>query len=196
MRNLTVLILGLLFSISCFEAKSQKLEYDIIWLGKIGKLHINKTQKEAYSFIEINSEVKVPFYKFNWITTSTLKDGQLQSSNYSQLLNNKKREYTEIDFVAVNKWQIIDDSGQSELIDIKLHFNVSNLYYEEPVNEKYIFSERFGKPIELENKGNGHYRLLLPDKNYCDYFYEEGVCTNVVVKNGARKIKFVLFSIG
>ena len=63
MKNLMALILGFLFIISCFEAKSQKLEYDIIWLGKIGKLHINKTKKEAYSFIETNSEVKVPFYK-------------------------------------------------------------------------------------------------------------------------------------
>ena len=188
MKNLMALILGFLFIISCFEAKSQKLEYDIIWLGKIGKLHINKTKKEAYSFIETNSEVKVPFYKLNWITTTTLMDGQLQSSNYSQLLNNKKREYTEIDFVADNKWQIVNDNGQSELIQIIHHFIVSNLYFEEPVNEVYIFSERFGKPVELENKGNGLYRLLLPDKNYCDFFYEEGICTKVKVKNGARKL--------
>ena len=192
MKNLTALLLGFLLLALCVDVHSQKLEYDIIWLGKIGKLHINKTNKEAYSFIETNSEVKLPFYKLNWITTTTFMDGQLQSSNYAQLLNNKKREYTDIDIVAENEWQIVNDDGQREVIDIRHNFNVSNLYYEEPVNETYIFSERFGKPFELVNKGNGHYRLLLPDKNYCDYFYEEGICTNVKVKNGGRTIKFVL----
>ena len=186
------LFLGFLFINTSFEADAQKLEYDIIWLGKVGKLKINKTITDEYSFIETNSTVKVPFYRFNWITNTKYADGQLQSSNYAQLLNDKRREYTEIDFVNDSLWQVVFDDGEQEMICIKNHFIVSNLYYKEPVDQKYIFSERFGKPLELVVKGDGHYRLLLPDKNYCDFFYEEGVCTIVKAKNGPRTIKFVL----
>lgn len=192
MKNLGALVLGFLLIVLGVEAKSQQLEYDIIWLGKIGKLHINKTKKEAHSFIETNSEVKVPFYKLNWITSTSVLDGQLQASNYAQLLNNKKREFTEIDYVTDDKWQIVNNNGHKEEIYIKHQFNVSDLYFEEPVNEKHIFSERYGEPLELVNKGHGQYRLLLPDKNYVDYFYKEGVCTTVKAKNGGKTFKFVL----
>ena len=192
MKKLVTIILSVLIIILGYDAISQQLEYDIIWLGKIGKLNINKTNKDKYSFIETNSEVKVLFYKLNWKTSTTVMDGKLQTSDYSQLLNNKKRKFTEIDYVTDSMWQIVNDIGQNEFIYIKHQFNVSDLYFKEPVNEKYIFSERFGRPFELVNKGKGQYRLLLPEKNYCDYYYIEGICTSVKAKNGSRTIKFVL----
>lgn len=192
MRKMTALICGFLILISSLQAYSQQLEYNIIWLRKIGKLHIKKTKKDDYSFIETNSEVKIPFYKLNWVTSTTEFNGRLKTSNYAQLLNDKKREYTEIDHTNDTIWQVNYDSGVEEFISIKHNLNVSDLYFEEPVNETYIFSERFGQPLEIENKGKGHYRLMLPDKNYCDYFYTEGICTSVKAKNGSRTIKFVL----
>lgn len=192
MRN--TLSLSLFFLILCLftEGNCQQLEYDIIWLGKIGKLRIDKQDQESFSSIETISEVKVPFYKLNWVTKVTYLDGKIQSSDYSQLLNDKKREYMEIEQVNDSTWQTLNDEGKKELISIEPEFNVSQLYFTEPINEKYIFSERFGLPIELENKGKGHYRLLLPDKNYCDFFYEEGICKRVKAKNGSKTIKFVL----
>ena len=192
MRRLSsaILILMLLFALS--EVKSQQLQYDIIWLGKVGNLSINKTQNNEYSFIETNSEVRLPFYKLNWVTTTKVQNGQLLSSNYAQLLNNKKREYTDIEHLKDSSWQVINDVGKKEFIQIKNSFNVSDLYFREPINEKYIFSERFGVPIELVQTGDSEYRLLLPDGNHCDFFYKEGVCTNVKAKNGSRTIKFVL----
>lgn len=192
MKSLLSLILGLSLIFISHEVNSQQLEYDIIWLGKIGKLHISKTQKEAESTIETSSEVKIPFYKLNWITSTSVIDGQLQSSNYAQLLNNKKREFTDIDYITDDNWQIINDNGQNELIKIRHKFNVSDLYFEEPVDEQFIFSERYGRPFELVNKGNGQYRLLLPDKNYSDYFYDDGVCTIVKAKSGTKTFRFVL----
>lgn len=192
MRKKMTLICGFLMLIFCLQAHSQRLEYNIIWLGKIGKLHINKTNKDAYSSIETKSEVKIPFYKLNWITTTTEYNGLLQSSNYAQLLNDKKKEYTEIEHTNDSIWQVTFDNGNEDFISIKHKLKVSDLYFEEPVNEQHIFSERFGKPLELVNKGEGHYRLLLPEKNYCDFFYTEGICKIVKAKNGNRTIKFVL----
>ena len=177
---------------STYNSSGQQLEYDIIWLGKIGKLHISKIVDDESLFIETNSEVKIPFYKFNWITSTMVKNGKLQSSTYQQLLNDKKREFTEINYAADNLWQVLDNDGQKDPINIKNHFYVSRLYFEEPVNEKYIFSERFGEPLELLNNGNGHYKLLLPDNNFCEYFYENGICKIVKAKNGNRTIKMVL----
>lgn len=186
--------LFIIFNLSCFSfnVQSQELAYDIIWLGKIGTLSINKTMEKDHSFIEINSEVKIPFYRFNWITSTTSRNGKLFASNYRQLLNNNKREFTEINYAFDSLWQMVNNDGQKHLIHIEHDFFVARLYFDEPLNEKYIFSERFGRPFELINKGNGNYRLLLPDDNYCEYFYENGICKKVIAKNGRRTFKMVL----
>ncbi len=190
MNRLLTTILSILILSS--GVLSQQLEYDIIWLGKVGKLHISKTNLQDSLCIETNSEIKVPFYKLNWITSTTFTNGKLQTSNYRQLLNNKKREFTEITFTSDSLWQIITDAGRKSFIEIKHPFYVSRLYFEEPVHEHYVFSERFAMPLELINQGNGHYMLLLPDGNSCEYFYEGGKCTLVKAKNGNRTIKFLL----
>ena len=192
MRILASIVLASLLCSNAAELHSQHLQYDIIWLGKIGKLSIVKTQNNRYTYIETNSEVKLPFYKLNWVTTAKEEDGQLRESNYAQLLNDKTREYTDIAYINDSSWQKQNDVGEKELIQINSELNVSDLYFEEPLNQSYIFSERFGRPIEIVDKGNSQYRLLLPDGNHCDFFYENGICINVKAKNGSRTIKFVL----
>jgi hypothetical protein len=192
MRILVSIVLAVFICTYSVELRSQQLQYDIIWLGKIGKLKIVKTQNNSYTHIETNSEVKLPFYKLNWVTTSTEENGQLRASNYAQLLNDKPREYTNIAYINDSSWHKENDIGEKELISIKSKFKVSDLYFEEPLNQSFIFSERFGRPIEIIDKGNSHYRLLLPDGNHCDFFYENGICTNVKARNGSRTIKFVL----
>ena len=183
---------GLFFTLSSGSLNGQNLEYDIIWFGKVGKLYINKSAKEGAVFIETNSEVKIPFYTINWITTTTILGDKLKSSAYSQLLNGNKREFTEISQISDNSWQMVNEKGISDRILIQHFFYASKLYFEEPVNINYVFSERFGGPLEMVNKGNGHYRLMLPEENYCDYYYENGVCKIVKAKNGNRTIKMVL----
>jgi len=170
----------------------QQLEYNIKWLGTIGKLYVNKSMTNDSLVIETNSVVKIPFYRLNWITTTTSMNGILQTSHYRQLLNDKRREFTEINLDPDNLWEMTGSDGLMESIDISHQFYVSRLYFEEPVNQKYIFSERFGKSLELVHHGSGHYKLLLPDDNYCEYFYENGVCKLVRAKNGSRTIKMVL----
>lgn len=182
-----------LFLLSFQDASfAQNLEYDIILLGKVGKLNIEKTQSGDYSMIKTNSQVKIPFYKFNWITTLSCYMGNLNSSSYQQLLNDKKREFTEITLTSENVWQLKDSEGKQEQVVIEHPFFVSELYFKEPVGHKFIFSERFAKPLEIINNENGHYTLLLPDGNICEYFYEKGICTIVKAKNGSRTIKMVL----
>jgi hypothetical protein len=174
------------------KVHAQKLEFDIIWLGKIGKLHIQRTADEDSTFTSINSVVKIPFYKLTWATTLTTSNGELTTSNYQQLLNDNKREFTEITMKADNLWQLTDNEGKKETITIRHLFYVSDLYFKEPVNEAYIFSERFGRSLPIVNNGNGHYTLMLPDDNDCEYFYENGLCKMVKAKNGSRTIKMVL----
>ena len=174
------------------QATAQKMEYEIHWLGKVGKLSIQKLSRNDSLYIETNSEVKIPFYKFNWITNTTSANGVLCRSKYSQLLNEKSRESREIRRLSYNKWKATDQDGKTELIDFIHTFYVSMLYFVEPVSETQIFSERFGKPLQLINEGNGLYRLMLPDNNYCDYYYENGICKVVKAKNGSRTIKMIL----
>jgi hypothetical protein len=170
----------------------QQREYKIKWLGTIGKLYVNKSIKNDSLVIETNAVVKIPFYRINWITTTTSINGILQTSHYRQLLNDKRREFTEISLDPNNLWEMTGSDGLKESIDISHQFYVSRSYFEEPVNQEYIFSERFGKSLELVHQGNGHYRLLLPDDNYSEYFYENGICKLVKAKNGSRTIKMVL----
>lgn len=171
---------------------AQNMEYDIIWLGKIGKLYISQTKNSDSLIINTLSEVKIPFYKFNWITDTKAVDGKLLTAEYKQLLNEKKREGARIKLKSNDKWNYTDNDGTDFEIEIHDQLYVSKLYFQEPVDQKFIFSERFGIPLELISNGNGHYKLLLPDNNYCEYFYENGICKMVKAKNGSRTIKMVL----
>jgi hypothetical protein len=191
MKNKIVVSIGI-FCFFNMSIQAQKLEYDIIWLGKIGKLSITKTSTDNTHTIETNSEVKIPFYSFNWITKTKSVNGQLSTAEYRQLLNQKKREGSYISFIDQDNWQFTNTDGEKQTIKIKDQFYVSRLYYQEPLGEKYIFSERFGKSLELIDHGNGHYKLLLPEDNYCEYFYENGICKIVKAKNGSRTIKMIL----
>lgn len=173
------------------NASAQKIEFDIMWFGKIGKLHINKVVEKEATFIETGSVVKIPFYKLSWETTISCINGKLKNSNYQQLLNDNKREYTEISMKTENLWQLTDNHGKQEIITIEHAFFVSDLYFKEPVHEEYIFSERFGKSLPIVNHGEGHYTLMLPDDNICEFFYENGICKIVKAKNGSRTIKMV-----
>lgn len=170
----------------------QQLEYDIVWLGKVGKLNISKTTDAKSTQIETISEVKIPFYKLNWITDARIVDGQLQSSNYSQLLNEKKNEFMEITQISDSSWQVASDNGNTKPIKIHHPFFVSQLYFTEPKDIDHVFSERFAQSLKLIDQGNGHYKLLLPDGNHCEYFYESGLCKLVKAKNGSKTIKMVL----
>ncbi len=182
----------LLFFVPTQVLAQSSLTYDIHWFGKVGKLIINQVQINDTIIITTNSEVKVPFYKFNWVTTTSQNDGKLSSSSYSQLLNDQIREFTDIRSIKSGKWILTNDNGKKQEINITNKFLVSMLYFVEPLNEKYVFSERFGQDLSIINLGEGHYRLVLPDANYCDYFYENGVCTVVKAKNGSRTIKMTL----
>jgi hypothetical protein len=188
MRLILIFAFALLIP-SCTFA--QKLEFDIVWFGKIGKLYINKSVENDTTLIETSSVVKIPFYKLSWATSLSCINGKLTTSIYQQLLNDNKREFTEINIKADNLWQVIDNLGKQETISIDHPFYVSDLYYKEPVNVDYIFSERFGKSLQIINNGNGHYTLMLPDDNLCEYFYENGICKIVKAKNGSRTIKMV-----
>lgn len=187
-----IVIALILFCFINIGIQAQKLEYDIVWLGKIGSLSITKTSNDNTHIIETNSEVKIPFYKLNWITKTKSINGQLSSAVYRQLLNQNTREGSDINLVSQNNWQFTNTDGEKQTIEIRDQFYVSQLYYEEPLGEKFIFSERFGKSLELIDNGNGHYKLLLPEDNYCEYFYEGGICKIVKAKNGSRTIKMVL----
>jgi len=168
------------------------LVYDIHWFGKVGMLSINHIEQNDTIIITTKSEVKVPFYKFNWVTTTCQKNGELCSSSYSQLLNDQIREFTDIQLTKAGKWILTNDLGKKEEIIISQEFLVSMLYFKEPLNEKWVFSERFGQELSIINLGDSHYKLLLPDDNYCEYVYKNGVCTEVKAKNGSRIIKMTL----
>jgi len=185
------LIFLLIFSPALVNGQSN-LVYDIHWFGKVGKLSINQIVSNDTIIITINSEVKVPFYKFNWVTTTCQKNEKLCSSTYSQLLNDQIKEFTNIQQTNAGKWMLTNDLGKKEEIIISHEFLVSMLYFKEPLNEKWVFSERFGQGLSIINLGDGHYKLMLPDDNYCEYVYKNGVCTEVKAKNGSRTIKMTL----
>jgi len=185
-------MLILLIAVPALSNGQSNLVYDIHWFGKVGTLIIKQVQQNDTIIITTNSEVKVPFYKFNWVTSTSQNRGRLNSSSYAQLLNDQTKEFTEIQPTKTGKWMMTNDLGKKEEIEITHRFLVSMLYFKEPVNEKFVFSERFGQGLSIINLGDGHYKLMLPDDNYCEYFYENGVCTLVKARNGSRTIKMTL----
>jgi hypothetical protein len=66
------------------------------------------------------------------------------------------------------------------------------LYYTEPLSVSQVYSDNFQRFIAIQRTGPHVYRLNLPDGNYNDYYFQNGVCKLVELHQSMYTIKMEL----
>ncbi|MBX2921470.1 MAG: hypothetical protein KF746_04685 [Chitinophagaceae bacterium] len=116
---------------------------------------------------------------------SSFRNGILEDGKLIRLVNGKTK--TERHITLSKDQYLINSDGKPAFIKSSIHFSTACLMYTEPSGMKYIFSENFGKYIEVNETTPHTYVLRLPDGNNI-YTYKNGKCVEVEVQTSLATI--------
>jgi len=174
-------VLFFLFTINS-QAQEKTVNYNVLRNGTvIGQMQFSQKTNNDDVFLKISSEVKTRLIFGIDIKTeegSHFKNGKLISSYVKRQVNGKEK---------ANKSTQLIDSGYKTLAENKkgqikqnyIDYNLMLLYSKEPVGENQVYSDSFQQFLVIKKTNTHSYRIVLPDGNYNDYHFLDGVCQKV-----------------
>ena len=174
-------VLFFLFTINS-QAQEKTVNYNVLRNGTvIGQMQFSQKTNNDDVFLKISSEVKTRLIFGIDIKTeegSHFKNGKLISSYVKRHVNGKEK---------ANKTTQLIDSGYKTLAENKkgqikqnyIDYNLMLLYSKEPVSENQVYSDSFQQFLVIKKTNTHSYRIVLPDGNYNDYHFLNGVCQKV-----------------
>ncbi len=171
-----------------WHAQSQKLTYDVIFFGKkIGYTTVERFVKPEgevdYKLVN-SSEANVLFTKKTSYMNFDVhyKNGMMQSS-YAK---NVKDGVTEIVTVVWKETKYLIEKGEGKLQYTKpINFSSILLYFNEPINQSSIFSERIGDFCKFVKTGEHKYECKLANGVNNIYTYSNGILSELEMNKGA-----------
>lgn len=173
------------------------MQYEIQRNGrKIGSLNFQKRQAGGRTTYNVASEVRVNMLVSVVVKAreqSVYENEVLQSSSVIRHVNGRQKANKQIR--KKGSGLIINDDGEEQVLkNFLVRFSSHCLYATEPVTSTSVFCDNYKKFIPLEKLADHRYRLTFPDGNSNEYYYENGVCKRVRVKNQLFDADFVLTS--
>lgn len=116
---------------------------------------------------------------------SSFRNGILQNGKLIRRVNGKTKSDKHI--TRNNDEYVISNDGKSASLKSSINFSTACLMYTEPSGINHIFSENFGKYVELKETSPHTYVLKLPDGNNV-YTYRNGICVEVEVQTSLATV--------
>ena len=176
-------------------AQTQQLNYDVLMKDeKIGTMKVLKiTQKEHVSYtIESTITVnKIVSMLVEFKSTAEFHRGKMIKSSNKQIINGKVQNDTRTSWDG-NQYQIYTLTGNSKLKEKTIDYDICMLYFDEPNKRKRIYSDTYGKWMNIKSFDNHQYDLLLPDSKRSTYTFNYGICSRVETEQLFSKITLLL----
>lgn len=177
-----------------FSSQAQNLHY-LIRLDnqQMGDMHATKTKGKKEKYL-MESKIKVDkMIKIDLIYTieSIFEKNILQFSNAVETANGKTQTNSETKRNSTG-YGVTTKKETKTIIHKGITFNLSKLYFEEPVGIKSIWSDTFGEMLTLKPAGEHRYELILPNGKSSFYSYFKGICTLVETEIMFGKLTFTL----
>jgi hypothetical protein len=193
--TLSMLPILVLLTCSSFYLNAEALIYKVMKGNEIvGEFRIDRVKSNDITEFTSHSIVKV-----NMLLTIKVTDNmkvsyhgnRLQTAQLYRTLNgmvrvNNSTTWNGSAYYMTNKNK--DVTIQNQFI----YYSTASLYYFEPTNIPFVFSENFQKMVPVKSIGNRKYMLELPNGNRTSYTYSNGICTMVEAKTDWADIRFVL----
>ena len=189
-------VMVMLFVAVSFTAFANKLTkvYNIKRNGEvIGKLSFNQNTDGEDMYLKITSQVSTRFIFKIDVQTEDLahfKNGRLISSDVSRLVNGKAKERKKTIFQ--NDVYQLQSGDKLNSLNQSIGYNMMLLYTKEPVYINQVYSDNFQCFLPIKKNAEHQYRVNLPDGNYNDYHFENGVCKLVIVNHSLYTIRMEL----
>ncbi|WP_431293941.1 DUF6134 family protein [Pedobacter sp. P26] len=185
-------VASVLFLICSFSsAFAQQSKFNIKRNGEvIGQLYFQQKDDGDNVYLKITSKVQTRFvFKIDVETEDVahFKNGKLLTSNVNRVVNGSAKEVKKTNLIN-NAYQI-KTGNKTSTLNQPISYNMMLLYAKEPVNIPEIYSDNFQCFIPIQKNGAHQYRINLPDGNYNDYHFENGICKLVVVNHSLYTIR-------
>lgn len=191
-------LLGILHIGHIALAQNQNLHYAINRNGKkVGDLNFQKQKAGAVTMYNIKSEVKVTVVMAVVVKAteqSVYNNEVLQSSSLVRHVNGRQKANKQIRNNGTGL-TVSEEGTEKVLKNYQVKFSTHCLYTTEPISFTNVFSDNYKKFIPIVKLADRHYKLTFPDGNSNEYFYENGICRKVKVKNQLFDAEFVLTSL-
>ena len=173
---------------------AQKLTYQVV-LGtdSIGllwaehKLTGNNHYYDLRCSMTVDAMIKVDL---QYVLTAQFDKEKLLQSHTEQDVNGR------IKVASGTKWNgkfyLIQTLEKRLRINNTISYNLTTLYFREPVSVKKVYSDTHGEFLTLRSLGQHRYELILPDGKKNRYTYQYGICTEVEVNQLFSKVYFKL----
>lgn len=183
--------LALLCVLSISSAFAQTTKFAIKRNGAvIGQMSFSCDQDGDNVFFKMSSKVNTRFiFKIDVETQdfAHFKNGKLVTSSVKRMVNGDAKDPKETKWMS-NGYQV-NAGKKSGIIKQSINYNMMLLYAKEPLNIGEVYSDNFQCFLPIIKKGEHQYRINLPDGNYNDYLFENGICKQVTVNHTMYTIK-------
>lgn len=190
-----LIVATLLFFNATASAQNKSFSYEILRNGnKVGTLHFTEITTGDMDYLKMESEVRTRFlftFTARALEETVYYNGiMMRSSIYRQLNGSEKINKQH---QADNKKYIIHAGNKSEVTKYyPITYNMLCLYSSEPENISKVYSDNFETLIDIQKIGIHKYRITLPDGNYNDYTYKNGVLNLVEIRHSLYSANILL----
>lgn len=164
------------------QAQEKTVNYNVLRNGNIiGQMQFYQKTNNDEVFLKISSEVKTRLiFGINVKTEegSYFKNGKLQSSYVKRHVNGKEKANKTTQLVDSN-YKTLSENKKGQIKEQYIDYNLMLLYSKEPIGEDQVYSDSFQQFLTIKKTDNHSYRIVLPDGNYNDYHFLNGVCQKV-----------------
>jgi len=164
------------------QAQEKTVNYNVLRNGTvIGQMQFYQKTNNDEVFLKISSEVKTRLIFGIDVKTeegSYFKNGKLMSSYVKRHVNGKEKANKTTQLID-SSYKTLAENKKGQIKQQYIDYNLMLLYSKEPIGENQVYSDSFQQFLTIKKTNNHSYRIVLPDGNYNDYHFANGICQKV-----------------
>jgi hypothetical protein len=165
-------------------AQHQSRNYKVMRKGsEIGWVNLEKLTDSNTTMISMGSEIKTSFL-FTFSSAgkeiSQFRDGKLQHSYFYRKMNGNIKADRHTQLVG-NSYEVEGKPEKMKLTISPVTYNTLCMYFQEPFNQKQVYSDNHQCFLDIEKESDGGYTISSPDGTSNTFYYTSGVCYKVKI---------------
>lgn len=159
--------------------------------NKIGVLTVNQNCEGERCKYLLNNKVTIKFLitvDIELQFACLYQKGSLIYADIKELRNGSVRDKSYLCWQK-DKYLFSKDTDTTTIQLSQQSYSTTVMYFKEPVGLTEVFSERFGKYLDLKQIDTHTYDLVLPNNSTNTFFYENGECNKIHINHTMGKVE-------
>ncbi len=166
------------------SSQEKKLEYQIIRNGNVvGDILFTQNSTGNRTTLKMESEVKTRFI-FTFTAKAqeeTIYDNGIMTWSFIYRKMNGNEKANKKTKAFGNSYTIFKGSKTETLNKFPIRYNMLSLYTTEPAAISQVYSDNFEQLLTIQKTAEHKYKIELPDGNYNNYLYENGILNTIEI---------------